>query len=134
VLAAMVGAVIGGTEGPIVAARHFPRVVMLDLVELLILGSVLLVGVVKSMDRLLWTFIVLYAVKLALNIIWMSARAWIGAPDVWVPSARGGAAISAAFWAAMLLTAGYRHRLARRGRVPDALLRDPQMPGGMLPR
>ncbi|MBA2669961.1 MAG: hypothetical protein H0U67_06290 [Gemmatimonadetes bacterium] len=125
-LGALIGLVMGGVEGPLTAARHFPRVVVLDLVELIVLGAVLLAGLVRSMDRLLWSFIVLYVVRLALNILWMAARAWVDTPGIWVPSARGRVMISAAFWAAMLTVAGYRLLLARRGIHPEALTLDPQ--------
>jgi hypothetical protein len=57
ILAASLGLVLGGIEGPIVAARHFPRMILFDLVELVLLGTVLLVGIVRSTDRVLWTFV-----------------------------------------------------------------------------
>jgi hypothetical protein len=119
---ALVGVIMGGLEGPLTAARHFPRVVLLDLVELIVLAAALFAGLIRSMDRLLWSFIVLYVVRLSLNILWLSARAWQESPDVWVPSARGRVAISTAFWTAMLMVALYRLTLARRGTHPEGLI------------
>jgi hypothetical protein len=124
----LAGLVIGALEGPIVAARHFPRVIALDLVELLLVGSVLVVGLARSIDRLLWIFLGIYTVRLALNILWMAARVWLETPDVWVPSARGRVMLSAGFWAAMFKIALYRYLLARRGVQPEALLPDPVAP------
>jgi hypothetical protein len=123
-LGVLAGAWMGGVEGPISAARHLPRIAAFDLVELILLGTVLLAGLARSMDRWLWAFIGLYCVRLALMILWISARAWLDTPGVWVPSARGRVAISAAFWTAMLIVAGYRLLLAGRGIDSEALTLD----------
>jgi hypothetical protein len=125
-LGVLVGATMGGLEGPITAGRHGSRVAALNLVELILLGTVLLVGMSRSMDRWLLSFIALYNVRIALVITWTSARAWAQTPGVWVPSARGRVAVSAAFWAAMLVLAGYRLLLARRGMNREARTEDPQ--------
>ena len=86
-LGAGAGAVLATAEGPFVAGRHFPLVALYDMVELLMLLGALMVGVARqTIDRLLWYCLGIYALRMALNVLWASAMAWGQTPEMWRPS------------------------------------------------
>lgn len=121
--AAGLGSWIGWQEGPLQQATHYSMIAVLDSMQMIMFGAVLLYALrTEGVDRLLWCSLALYAIRQALNALWWSGAAWIRVPDAWHTSPREIQIYSFFFWVAMLLTAAYRLLLARRGiRVPTLL-------------
>lgn len=115
------GAWAGWAEGPLTRA-HTAAIARNDMVEMWVMLSAVLVGLVfRSLDRLLWVFLLLYALRQSWNAIWFSAFGW-AAPAGWVPSQATYEIAGIAAWMAMCLLAYHRLRLARRGIPVPALL------------
>lgn len=115
------GAWVGWSEGPLTRA-HTAAVAGYDMVEMWVMLAAVLVGLLfRSLDRLLWAFLLLYALRQSWNAIWFAAFGW-AAPAEWVPSRTSYEMAGIAAWTMMCVIAYHRLRLAHRGiRVPALL-------------
>lgn len=110
------GALAGAVEGALVPGRHFGRVALWDAGELgitlVVLSAYLLLG---AMDRHLWMLLTVFAIQVALGVLWLAAMSVDQDGGAWGPSPRVMAAVRAGFGIAMVGIAWHRLRLARRG-------------------
>jgi hypothetical protein len=121
------GALVGAGEGPLVERTHYTTVALLDVVEMLILlGSLFVALVSERVDRLLWFALGVYAVSVALNIIWTVALAGVGIG--WVPPSWQMHAYRCVLTFAMTALACRRLVLARRGVAVRGLLGERNTP------
>lgn len=119
----LAGAFVGWLEGSIVSRIHYTATSLFDSVGfVLLLGALFGALIANAMDRLLWTCIAIYALILALGVLWHAALAWIQTPGAWAPSARHMHLYRTVLIAGMVGIAYYRLRLLRRGvSVPPLL-------------
>lgn len=125
-LACLVLACAGGYAG----LREGPTGV-LHLYTLSVLGTVEMVGMLvaltvglfaRTLDRYLWLVLLVYAVHVALNIIWYSATVGFFYPGSFAPPAEVRHLYSAASYLAGCALAWHRLALARRGARVGGLL------------
>lgn len=125
VLSAGVGAALALMEGPFRADRHFPLVALYDLVELLALLTALTVGAARhTLDRVLWLCLGIYALRMALNILWYTALSWAATPGMWRPSTLVIQLVPVLAWGVMCLLAARRLRLAGAGKSVPGLFQE----------
>jgi hypothetical protein len=121
-LGAAAGAAGGVLDGRLGERSHYLSLVSLDSVELVfVLGVLFLLLVRDAVDRLLWLALAVYALSLALNILFVSPvglRALVGG---WAPPGWSMQAYRAVLRTAMLAIALRRWSAARRGTDVPAL-------------
>ena len=81
----LAGAAWGVREGTFTEARHYSAVAVWDVVELVLLMAALFALLVSNRaDRLLWAFLSVYGLGLALGIFWFSLLAQLNL-GTWIP-------------------------------------------------
>ncbi|HEV2149964.1 MAG TPA: hypothetical protein VGR37_21380 [Longimicrobiaceae bacterium] len=109
------GAYAGWREGAI-SLHHLTSLTVLGAVELIGLLFALFVGLLAyTLDRYLWVALCLYAVQVALDVVWYTATAGFFYPGGWVPPQPVRYLYSAAVMLAGCALAWHRLALARRG-------------------
>lgn len=80
------GAGVGVYEGAFSEARHYSSVAIWDVVELIVVFVALFILLLSNRaDRLLWAFISVYGLQLALGIFWLLLFSQLNSPDAWHP-------------------------------------------------
>lgn len=119
----LLGAVLGWLEGAFREAQHYSMTSLFSVVELMLLGSALVVALVRaSLDRLLWVCFAAYLTYEALNAAWFAGLAWLSVPGAWVPSLAALQALRLTVLVLMTGVAWHRFRLERAGLAVPALL------------
>lgn len=114
-LLAGMGAYAGWQEGA-TSPLHLTSLSVLGTVELVGILVALLVGMFAfTLDRYLWIILCIYAVHVALNVVWYSASAGFFYPDSWYPPLKVRHLYSAAAYLCGCSLAWHRLVLARRG-------------------
>lgn len=122
-VATISGGLIGVWEGPWTEGRHHSVYSVLTTAEVVVLLGVLFTALWSdTMDRLLWLCFVIYAIAMALNVVFVSALAWIGVFGAWSPSPALTRVHPLIAYTAMLILALRRLSLARRDIPVPALL------------
>lgn len=126
VLGAAAGVALGMAEDGFHRQIHYPRVALLDTVQMMsLLGALLVLLVRHAVDRVLWVSLAAYALRDGLNGLWFSAMAWLEVHGVWAPSRLligQNFVISILVYSAMIGFGLHRLLLARRGvHVPSLL-------------
>jgi len=119
---ACTGAYAGWQEGP-TGPRHLATLTVLGAAEMVGMLAALTVGLfVRTLDRYLWLILSIYAVHVALNIIWYSASVGFFYPGSFFPPLRVRHLYSAASYLGGCVLAWQRLSLARRGVRVGGLL------------
>ncbi|HEX2190847.1 MAG TPA: hypothetical protein VHG51_18210 [Longimicrobiaceae bacterium] len=109
------GAYLGWQEGGI-SLQHVNSLTVLGAVELIGLLAGLLVGVfLSTIDRYLWLALCLFAVQVALDVVWYFATTGFFSSDGWYPPQPVRYLYSTAILSAGCALAWHRLVLARRG-------------------
>lgn len=118
----LAGGLIGAGEGALVGSTHLRASSILDSVELVVALGVLFTLLIRDgIDRLLWIALSLYALRLALNAVWLSAMMGIDHPAVWAPAPEQMQFYRIAVGALMLFVVLRRLNLANQGVAVPAL-------------
>lgn len=116
------GVYVGWREGP-TSMAHIVALTVLGAVELIGLLAALMVGLLaNTLDRYLWIILGLYAVQVAMDIMFYSYSAGFFYPGGWYPPPPVRYAFGVALFAAGCLLARRRLALARRGAQVGDLL------------
>ncbi len=114
-LLAATGVYVGWLEGP-TSLSHVVALTMLGAAELIGVLAALMVGLLgKTLDRYLWIILCLYAVQVALNVMWYSSTAGFFYPGGWYPPPPVRYGYSFVVLLAACVLARQRLALARRG-------------------
>lgn len=82
----VIGVLVGLREGEFSNARHNAAVAILDVPELVaVFVALFALLLTNRADRLLWGFLSIYAVGLALGVFWMTQLAQRDVPGTWQP-------------------------------------------------
>ena len=120
-LSMTLGGLFGWMEGSFVRQTHYSAVAILDVFELLLILSMLLVALVADgVDRLLWSILSVYAFSLALSILWTAAL--VGTGFWWTPAPWHMHAYRSLLTGLMLACAVRRLVLMRRGADVPGLM------------
>jgi hypothetical protein len=124
-LALVAGVGLGLAEGTAGSGVHIPRYAVINAVlVVLLLGALLAAAATDATDQILWAAVALYALKNALTVILLTTVAWVEHVRQVPPETLF--AMHLVAWAAMILLALRRYRLATRGRyVPAIFERSP---------
>lgn len=121
------GAALGFAEGTLVAESHYTRVALWDAFELVVMLGVLFVSLLSGrLDRYLWAGLAVFAVMVAINIVWYAAMSMIEDRRVWSPAPWLMSAFRIVPTSLMVALAVRRLQLARRGTRVEALLQAQQ--------
>jgi len=120
-----VGSAVGWYEGPFATDRHYSAVAAWDVVELVALMIALFALLVSNRaDRLLWGFLTIYGIALALSAFWFSVFAKFDLGG-WEPPTWTMPAERILFDCLMLGFVVRRLMMQRRGRSPEGMLGRP---------
>ena len=123
ILAVLTGGVVGWMEGSFVDGTHYGWVAVLNNLELVaVLAAVIIALLLGSMDWLLWLAVCIYALRLAINVIWSVGRVSFHVPDAWLPPLWINLVIGITAYFLLIALALRRIDLARRGVYVPALL------------
>ena len=115
VLLAATGVYVGWLEGP-TSRAHLVALTVLGAAELIGVLAGLTVGMLgDTLDRYLWIILCMYAVQVALNVMWYSSTAGFFYPGGWYPLPPLRYVYSFAVLVAACALARQRLALARRG-------------------
>jgi hypothetical protein len=115
-LGTIAGAVFGLHEGTLRPITHYSNVAILDAIELVFFLTTLFFTLFKDrVDRYLWGGLLVWALTVAINILWYAALSLVDDPRAWTP-----APVTMGLYRAVLLTLlcsifFRRLHLARRG-------------------
>jgi hypothetical protein len=116
------GAYAGWQEGP-TSPRHLATLTLFGAVEMVGMLVALTMGLfARTLDRYLWLILSIYAVHVALNIIWYSALVGFFYPGSFIPPLQVRNLYSAASYLGGCVLAWHRLSLARRGVRVGGLL------------
>lgn len=125
------GVYVGWLEGPI-SPSHVISLTVLSATELIGLLAALMVGLLaNTLDRYLWIILGVYALQVALSVMWYSSTVGFFYPGGWYPPPAVRHAFSSIAYLTACTLAWYRLVLARRG-VPVADLFE-EAGGGIFP-
>jgi hypothetical protein len=118
-----VGVGVGVHEGEYSNATHNAAVAILDVPELItIFAALFALLLTNRADRILWGFVSIYGVGVALGVFWFVLLAQLGVPDTWQPRFWSLSVMRLVTVVLMLALAARRLSNARRGkRVPGML-------------
>lgn len=126
----LAGSVLGLLEKPLME-RHYPLVAALSASAMMLLLAALLLAVVRdAMDWLLWSALVVYALREAMEANLVSVLSWLGVPGAWTPSARSLQMLAICAYLVMLACVARRRAIARSGATVPSLFEL----GGPAPR
>lgn len=117
-LSMVLGGLFGWMEGSLLEQVHYSAVAVLNVIQLVLILSMLLVALMAdAFDRLLWSSLSAYALSLALGSLWFAVLAGTG--FWWTPAPWHMHAYRTVIYLLMVACAARRLVLLRRGaRVP----------------
>lgn len=122
-VAFLIGGTLGWTEGPFISGAHLFGLAAANLVQLTVLAIALLLHLSRdTMDRLLWSCLVVYSLRLTFGTLWTAASSWFGVEGAVLPRGLDQAVLAIVCYLVMLAIA-YRYLAhQRRNRhIPSVL-------------
>jgi hypothetical protein len=129
---AVAGAGFGHVEGALRPLTHYSNVAVLDALELvLFLGTLFATLLRDRVDRYLWAGLLVWALTVAINILWFAALSLVEDSRAWTPSPSAMGVYRAGLLSLLLAVFLRRLALARRGVPVAGFVPEPRPTGAL---
>jgi hypothetical protein len=129
-LAMLAGTTLGVLESPFVRSQHYSIISITSaVVVMMLLAALWLAAVRDSVDYLLWSAVLVYAVREAVDVSLLSIFSSLSVPQSWTPARWHLQALAVVAYTGMSALAARRLVLARRGAEVPALFDLDRSPG-----